>query len=48
MGCCHRSAVGGNDAPVGGCHPYSLASQQLVVGVLRDRAGINEIVLDQV
>ena len=45
FGCRHRSAVGGDDAPVDGCHPHGL---YLVVGVLHDRVGINEIVLQQV
>ena len=48
VGCCrHRSAVGGDYAPMGGCHSHSLASPHLVSGVLSDQVGVNEIVFEQ-
>ena len=48
VGCCrHRPSVGGDHAPMGGCHSHSLASPHLVSGVLSDHVGVNEIVFEQ-
>ena len=48
VGCCrHRSSVGGDYAPTGGCHSHSLASPHLGSGVLSDHVGVNEIVFKQ-
>ena len=42
VGCCrHRSAVGGDYAPMGSCHSHSLASPHLVSGVLSGHVGVN-------
>ena len=48
VGCCrHRSAVGGNYEPMGGCHSHSLASSHFVRSILGDQIGVDEVVLDQ-
>ena len=40
VGCCrHRTSVGGDYAPMGGCHSHSLASPHFVRSVLSDHVG---------
>ena len=43
----HRSAVGGNYEPMGGCHSHSLASSHFVRSILGDQIEFDEVVLEQ-